>query len=286
MFSNLYIKHKEESCIPCTKQSVSVFQIYTLMSIAHSNVVFPNVPIPQSSSVSLSCSSKTVSDYSILVYKTCASQTFNDQLTKTYSQTLNSLLQQLIAQSSQQKFFKNTEAVSDDAAISGLFQCRDDIGIKDCFNCVNLLHQMSNTLCSDSMPTRVQLDGCYIHYETEELPETNGESKSYSNFLLHKECGEPVVDYIKFKEFMDEAFVNLESGIPNSNGFYTMNYKSVKLMAQCEGDSNICDCSNCVSDAVQVAKEECGTSLSAQIYLDKCFISYYGIPGNSVPGNY
>ena len=256
------------------------------MSIAHSNVVFPNVPIPQSSSVSLSCSSKTVSDYSILVYKTCASQTFNDQLTKTYSQTLNSLLQQLIAQSSQQKFFKNTEAVSDDAAISGLFQCRDDIGIKDCFNCVNLLHQMSNTLCSDSMPTRVQLDGCYIHYETEELPETNGESKSYSNFLLHKECGEPVVDYIKFKEFMDEAFVNLESGIPNSNGFYTMNYKSVKLMAQCEGDSNICDCSNCVSDAVQVAKEECGTSLSAQIYLDKCFISYYGIPGNSVPGNY
>ncbi|TKY52094.1 Cysteine-rich repeat secretory protein 11 [Spatholobus suberectus] len=228
-------------------------------------------------------SSKPVSDYSTLVYKTCASQTFNDQLSQTYSQTLNSLFQQLIAQSSQHKFFKTTEAVSDDTAISGLFQCRDDIGKEDCFSCVNLLPQMSNTLCSDSISARVQLDRCYIHYETEELPETTpGESKS-SN-LLHKDCGEPVVDYyIQFKELMDEAFVTLESGILNSNGYYTTNYKSVKLMAQCEGDSDTCDCSNCVSDAVQVAKEECGTSLSAQIYLDNCFISY-GIPGNSVPG--
>ncbi|KHN14824.1 Cysteine-rich repeat secretory protein 3 [Glycine soja] len=144
---------------------------------------------------------------------------------------------------------------------------------------------MSNTLCSESISARVQLDGCYIHYETEELPEPETKSESKSrNLIIHNECGEPVVDYIKFKELMDEAFVNLESGILNSNGYYAMNYKSVKLMAQCEGDSDICDCSNCVSDAVQVAKEECGTSLSARIYLDKCFISYYNIPRNFVPG--
>jgi len=219
--------------------------------------------------------SNPFSDYNTLVYKTCAAQTFNYQS----SQTLNSLFQQLIAQSSQQRFFRTTEAVNDDTAISGLFQCRDDISKEECFSCVNLLHQMSNTLCSDSISARVQLDGCYFHYETEE---TAGESRS--NNLLHKECGKPVVEYVKFKELMEEAFATLETGILNSDGFYSVSYKSVKIMAQCEGDLETCDCSSCVNDAVVVGKEECGTSLAAQIYLDKCFISY-DILGNSVAGN-
>ncbi|XP_027362974.1 cysteine-rich repeat secretory protein 11-like [Abrus precatorius] len=234
-------------------------------------------------------SSEPVSDISTLVYKTCATQTFNDQLSQSYSQTLNYLFQQLTSQSSQHKFFKTAETVNDDTAISGLFQCRDDINNEDCFSCVNLLPQMSNTLCSDSTSARVQLDGCYIQYGTEELPEeTSGESKTST--LLHKDCGEPVLAFFKFNKLMDEAFVNLESGILNSNGYYATNYKSVKLMAQCEGDSDTCECSNCVSDAVQVAKEDCRSSLSAQIYLDKCFISYIyqpelgAIPGNSIPG--
>ncbi|CAJ1976271.1 unnamed protein product [Sphenostylis stenocarpa] len=217
-------------------------------------------------------SSKPLSDYTTLVYKTCATQTFNHPL----SQTLDSLFQQLIAQSFQHKFFRTTEAGSDDTVISGLFQCRDDISKEECFSCVSLLPQMSNTLCSDSISARVQLDGCYFRYETEEA---TGELRS--NGLLHKECGNPVVEYGNFKELMKEAFATLESGILNSNGFYTVNYKSVKIMAQCERDSETCDCSNCVSDAVVVAKEECGSSLWAQIYIDKCFISY-GI--NTVPG--
>ncbi|QCE07454.1 plasmodesmata-located protein 3-like [Vigna unguiculata] len=219
-------------------------------------------------------SSNPLSDYTTLIYRTCAAQTLNHQ----FSLTLNSLFQQLIAQSFQHKFFRTTEAVDDETAISGLFQCRDDISKEECFSCVNLLPQMSNTLCSDSVSARVQLDGCYLHYEIEE---TAGESRS--NSLVHRECGKPVMEYVKFKELMEEGFATLESGILNSNGFYSVNYRSVKIMAQCEGDLETCDCSSCVNDAVLVGKEECGTSLSAQIYLDKCFINY-NFYGNSVPG--
>ncbi|XP_020227410.1 plasmodesmata-located protein 3 [Cajanus cajan] len=250
------------------------------MDISHSTILF-TLPF----FLFLLPSSKPVSDYSTLVYKTCATQTSkNHQPFQTYSQTLNSLFQQLIAQSSQHKFFKTMEAVTDDTAISGLFQCREDISKEDCFSCVSTLPHMSNTLCGDSMSARVQLHGCYIHYvyESEEVPETGGESDE-SSILLHKDCGEAVGDYMGFKGLMDEAFVALESGILNSNGFYITNYKSVKLMAQCEGDSDTCDCSNCVNDALQVAKEQCATSRSAQIYLHKCFISY-AMHGNPVPG--
>ncbi|KAL2325327.1 hypothetical protein Fmac_024385 [Flemingia macrophylla] len=232
-------------------------------------------------------SSKPVSDYTTLVYKTCATQTFNHhQLFQTYSQTLNSLFQQLVAQSSQHKFFKTMEAVTDDTAISGLFQCRDDISKEDCFTCVNTLPHMSNTLCSGSTSARVQLHGCYMHFETEEVPQKTRESDGSSNILLHKNCGEPVGDYIRFKELMDEAFLALESGILNSNGYYITDYKSVKLTAQCEGDSDTCDCSNCINDAVQAAREECTASLSAQIYLQRCFISYgMHVPGTSRNNN-
>lgn len=233
-------------------------------------------------------SSKPISNYNtLLVYKTCSTQTFNHQSYS--SQTpLNSLFQQLIAQSSQYKFFKTNEAINNDTFISGFFQCRHDITIQDCFTCVTTL--LSNTLCSDSTSARVQLQGCYVQYKTEQQQQfqetTIPESKN--NIIFHKDCGVP---FVELKELMDEAFMRLENGIINSDGFCTMNYKRVKLMAQCEGDLNRCECSECVGDAVEVAKEECDSSVSAQIYFDKCFISYEYMPksngdaGYSVPGN-
>ncbi|CAL0300011.1 unnamed protein product [Lupinus luteus] len=205
------------------------------------------------------------------------------------------MFQKLIAQSSQSKFFKTKELINNNTSIiSGLFQCRKDITTQDCFTCVNSLPHMSNTLCSNSISARVQLDGCYIKYEQEKVLETSDEElsdQSDSNLLHYKICGEisSVTNYVEFRELMDEAFVELENGIVNSDGYYRVNYKGVQLMAQCEGDSETCECSRCVYAAVEIAKEQCGTSLSAQIYLDKCFISYIYQPdsygnGNSVPG--
>jgi hypothetical protein len=111
--------------------------------------------------------------------------------------------------------------------------------------------------------------------------------------MFHKICGVPVVEYyVEFKELMNEAFMILENGIVNSDGFYTMKYKKVKLMAQCEGDLRSCECGECVGNAVMVAKEECGSSVSAEIYFDKCFLSYTYMPksngddNNIVPGKF
>ncbi|KAE9619043.1 hypothetical protein Lal_00047396 [Lupinus albus] len=241
-------------------------------------------------------SSKPNSDYNTLVYKTCATQTFNDDhFFQSYSQTLASMFQQLIAQSSQSKFFKTKEFLNNNTSISCLFQCRKDITTQDCFTCVNSLPHMSNTLCSNSISARVQLNGCYIKYEQEKVLEITSNEElsdpSNSNLLHYKDCGviSSVTNYVEFRELMDEAFVELENGIVNSDGYYRVNYKGVQLMAQCEGDSETCECSQCVYAAVEVAKEKCGASISAQIYLDKCFISYiyklnsYG-NGNSIPG--
>lgn len=235
-------------------------------------------------------SSKPISNYNKLVYKTCSSQTFNHE---SYSQSLNSLFQQFITQSSQYKFFKTNEAINDDTFISGFFQCRNDFTKEDCFTCVTfLLPHISNTLCSVSASARVQLQGCYVQYQTEKFQEITIH-ESENNNMFHKICGVPVVEYyVEFKELMNEAFMILENGIVNSDGFYTMKYKKVKLMAQCEGDLRSCECGECVGNAVMVAKEECGSSVSAEIYFDKCFLSYTYMPksngddNNTVPGKF
>ncbi|CAI8583892.1 unnamed protein product [Vicia faba] len=222
-------------------------------------------------------SSKQVSNHNTLVYKTCSTQTFTHQ---SYSQSLTSLFQLLTTQSSQHKFFKTNQAIDDNTFLSGFFQCRNDITKEDCFTCVTSLlpHIISNTLCSHSTSARLQLERCYVKYQTQQFQETTI-LESKNNNIFHKICGVHVVEYyVEFRGLMDEAFTILENGIINSDGFYATDYKKVKLMAQCEGDLSTCACSECVGDAVMVAREECGSSVSAEIYLDNCFISYTYMP--------
>lgn len=223
------------------------------------------------------------SDYATLVYKDCASETFTDPTKSQLSQVLSSLFQEFVAHSSQSKFFKTVQGESE-TAISGLFQCRGDISDTECSSCVNALLQMSNTLCSQAMAARVQLSGCYAYYKADDFHET-------SNSLLYKTCGDQskAAAADGFAELRNAAFAALINGVLQGNGFYATSYESVQVMAQCEGDLGRCECGQCVSNAEQIASEECGGSVSGEIYLEKCFLSYTfypdGIPSNSHPEN-
>lgn len=92
----------------------------------------------------------------------------------------------------------------------------------------------------------------------------------------------------EFEEMRDGGFAAMESGMwkmMSKDGFYSVDYQLVRVMAQCQGDllRHVCDCGECVSSALEIVSEECGGSVSGQVYLDKCFAGYtyypYGIPG-------
>ncbi|KAL6216100.1 hypothetical protein ACLB2K_009327 [Fragaria x ananassa] len=55
---------------------------------------------------------------------------------------------------------------------------------------------------------------------------------------------------------------------------YTGSYDTVGVSGQCEGSLANQDCLACLQSASQKAKTECGDSISGQIYLNKCYISY------------
>ncbi|OVA02321.1 Gnk2-homologous domain [Macleaya cordata] len=214
--------------------------------------------------------SKSAPDYTTLVYKGCANQTFSDQ-TGIYSQTLTALFDSLISQSSKTKFFK-TSSGGGQTSFTGLYQCRGDLSNGDCYNCVSKLPEISDRMCGKTVAGRIQLYGCYILYELAGFPQISGVQ------MLYKSCSASQAAGSGFEERRDTAFAAVESGMVSGNGFYTTSYESVYAMAQCEGDLSMADCGECVKTVVQQAQVECGSSISGQIYLHKCYMSYSYYP--------
>ncbi|XP_059632307.1 plasmodesmata-located protein 2 [Cornus florida] len=218
--------------------------------------------------------SEPASDFTNLVYKGCAKQALADP-TGVYSQFLSTIFGSLIQQSSKAKFFKTTSG-SGQTSVTGLFQCRGDLSNVDCYNCVSKLPILIDKLCGKQVAARIQLSGCYMLYEVSGFTQISGME------MLYKTCGGTNVAGSGFEERRDTAFSTLESGVVSGNGFYTTSYEAVYVLGQCEGDLGSADCGNCVTSAVQRAQAECGASISGQVYLHKCFISYSYYP-NGVP---
>ncbi|XP_047977442.1 plasmodesmata-located protein 3-like isoform X2 [Salvia hispanica] len=223
--------------------------------------------------------SKSAPDFSSIVYKGCAKQSFPDP-TGVYSQALSSLYGTLLTQSSKSKFYK-TSTGSGQSSISGLFQCRGDLSNLDCYTCVSRLPILIDKLCGKPIAARMQLSGCYMLYEVAGFAQISGME------MLYKSCGGTNAGGAGFEQKRDTALNSLENGM--SGGFFTTSYEAVYVLGQCEGDVGANDCVECVKNAAQRAQVECGSSISAQIYLHKCFIgySYYpnGIPKKSSPSS-
>ncbi|CAI9271274.1 unnamed protein product [Lactuca saligna] len=218
---------------------------------------------------------KSAPDNTNLVYKGCAKQSLQDP-NGVYSSALSAIFGTLIQQSSKAMFFKTTSG-SGQASITGLFQCRGDLTNLDCYNCVSRLPILMDKLCGKTVAARLQLLGCYMLYEVAGFSQISGIE------LLYKTCGETNVGGVGFEEKRDSALGNLESGIGSGKGgFYTTNYESIYVLGQCEGDLGSSDCGDCVKSAVQRSQVECGSSISGQVYLHKCFVSYSYYP-NGIP---
>lgn len=229
--------------------------------------------------------SALIIDNQKLVYSQCPNQTSPNP---SHFPLLSNLFQEFIAQSSKSRFFE-TIVADEKTAISGTFQCRNDLSPDECRSCVSKFPVMSTDACGKNIPARIQLSGCYAHYQEEE---DGAETNSRPDQLLHMACSKHKIKRSGFEEMKYAAFAALESGVISGNGFCEMTYESIHVVAQCADSLGKCDCGECVNNAVQIAGEdECRYSVSGEIYLDSCFISYdyyrgHGFGGYSDEGIY
>ncbi|KAH7517440.1 hypothetical protein FEM48_Zijuj09G0065100 [Ziziphus jujuba var. spinosa] len=224
----------------------------------------------------------TSADYTNLVYKGCANENFQDP-SGIFSENLKSLFDSLVSQSSQ-KTFSNTTSGNGANAITGWYQCRGDLTNSQCYDCVSKIPNMVNKHCGKTIAARVQLSGCYLRYEVAGFKQVSDTEQ------LYKTCGSSKASGSGFEDKRDSAFDMLEDGVKSGSSlFYTGSYQSVYVLGQCEGDLGTDVCGDCVKSAVERVKSECGGSISGQIYLHKCFISYSyypnGVPDGSITTN-
>lgn len=102
--------------------------------------------------------------------------------------------------------------------------------------------------------------------------------------LLYKVCGSGRASGSGFDSRLESAFEQIEKGVGSGKGFYSGEFESVFVLGQCEGDLGGGECVNCVKTAVENGRSSCGSSLSGQVFLSKCYISYTYYP-NGVPGS-
>ncbi|GMI69269.1 plasmodesmata-located protein 1, PLASMODESMATA-LOCATED PROTEIN 1A [Hibiscus trionum] len=223
----------------------------------------------------------TAADNTNLVFKGCADQKFQDA-SEVYLQNLKSLMSTLVSQSSE-KPFSAASSGADPYAITGLYQCRGDLTITQCYTCVSRIPEMSDKLCGKAVAARVQLTGCYLRYEIVGFKQVPGTE------FLYKACGSSKASGTEFESRRDAAFNTAENGVKSGGNslFYAGQYQSVYVLGQCEGDLGTSDCGDCVKSAFETAKNGCGDSVSGQVYLHKCYISYSyhsnGVPTISSP---
>lgn len=84
-----------------------------------------------------------------------------------------------------------------------------------------------------------------------------------------------------FEQVKSQALEALETEVAargeGSNGFYSINHEGFHAMAQCEVGTlakDECKCAKCVVDAVEVIEKECKSSISGQVYLEMCYLTY------------
>ncbi|KAL8262033.1 hypothetical protein R6Q59_026082 [Mikania micrantha] len=227
--------------------------------------------------LSICCSSSA--DITTFIYKGCANQKFQDP-SGISSQNLQSLYQNLISQSSTTSFYNTTTGNNQlTTSVTGLYQCRADLSNSDCNTCVKKIPETIEKVCGgDTIAARVQLNGCYLRYEVVGFP------PAPATELLFKQCGSDRASGSGFDSRLESALQQIEKGVANGNGYYSGEYQSVYVLGQCEGDLGSGDCVNCVRSAAENGRSACGSSISGQIFLQQCYISYTYYP-NGVPGS-
>ncbi|KAK9914082.1 hypothetical protein M0R45_037880 [Rubus argutus] len=220
-----------------------------------------------------------VDDYTAEVFHGCIETNFS---TIVYSENVKPLMDFLVLQSTKENaFYANYTALDSEYGIMGLYQCRGDLSATECSNCVSTIPTLANQLCGESEESLIQLGGCCLHYQfTTELAEKSVNATKF----VEKICKDKKATDEGFWEKMESAFNRVMTGT-GIGGFYTGSYEDVNVSGQCQGDLSNEHCETCFKSALQEAKTRCGDSVSGQIYLNKCYISYNG-NGNGVPSSH
>ncbi|XP_077242982.1 plasmodesmata-located protein 8 [Tasmannia lanceolata] len=210
----------------------------------------------------------------LFIYGGCSQAKF--QTDSPFNTNLKSLLSSITNSSSQFSYnsfaLGNGSSAPSDGAVYGLYQCRGDLSIPNCANCVQNAVGQLELVCVNAYEAGLQLDSCYVRYENSDFlgkPDMT---------LMYKKCSTTTSNDAEFFKRRDDVLSELQTGL----SFKVSSLGMVQGFAQCLGDLSSGDCSSCLVEAVGRLKNVCGSALAADVYLAQCYARYWA-PGYYSP---
>ncbi|KAJ9172964.1 hypothetical protein P3X46_016148 [Hevea brasiliensis] len=183
-----------------------------------------------------------------------------------YESNINSLLTSLVNSATYSSYNNYTiMGSSPQDVVYGLFQCRGDLSMPDCANCVAQAVSQIGSLCSQTCGGAVQLQDCYVKYDNATF--LGVEDKT----VVFKKCG-PSTGYDTNTMSVRDAVM---ADLARPGGLYRVGGSGeVQGFAQCIGDLSLGECQDCLSEAISRLKTDCSTAVYGDMFLTKCYARY------------
>ncbi|XP_073146032.1 plasmodesmata-located protein 6-like [Henckelia pumila] len=202
------------------------------------------------------------------VYLGCSQLKYNPN--SPYQSNVNSILASLVNSASFANYnsFKNAfpASVPDQAVLYGLFQCRGDLtNPGDCHDCVADAVSRLGALCVGASGGALQFDGCYVRYDNVSF--LGAEDKT----VVYRKCG-PSTGYGSDLSTRIDGVLGYLAG--SGQYFRVGGSGNLKGYAQCTQDLSMSECQDCLSEAIQRLRSECGSAAWGDMFLGKCYARY------------
>ncbi|CAL5215215.1 unnamed protein product [Lathyrus oleraceus] len=212
----------------------------------------------------LTMTTSGISDTNSFIFGGCSRLKFSPG--SNYETSVNSILSSLVNSATFTTYNNFTvPGATASETVSGLFQCRGDITNDQCSTCVERAVSQLGTLCFETYGGALQLEGCFVKYDNVKFVGVEDKTE------VVKKCG-PLIGLTS--DARDNVLAYLESSDGVYKTFRTTSYGDFQGVAQCTGDLSSSECQDCVSDAIQRLKSECGGSTWGDMYLAKCYVRY------------
>ncbi|XP_054825478.1 plasmodesmata-located protein 6-like [Prosopis cineraria] len=194
-----------------------------------------------------------------------------------YESNVNSVLTSLVNSAMFSNYNNSTvQGSTMQDTVYGLFQCRGDLANSDCSRCVSRAVNQLGTFCLDACGGALQLDGCFVKYDNATF--LGVEDKT----MVLKKCGPSMGLTYDSLTPRDAVLANLGA---LDGAFRIASSGDVQGIAQCVGDLSASECQDCLSDAIQRLRTECGGGAWGEMYLAKCYARYSERGRHSPGGN-
>lgn len=204
------------------------------------------------------------SDTNSFIFGGCSRLKFSPG--SSYETSVNSILASLVNSAAFTTYNNFTlPGATSSETVYGIFQCRGDITNDQCSTCVERAVSQLGTLCFETYGGALQLEGCFVKYDNVKFIGVEDKTE------VIKKCGPPIG---LTSDARDDVLAYLESSDGVYKTFRTTSSGDFSGAAQCTGDLSSSECQDCVSDAIQRLRSECGGSTWGDMYLAKCYVRY------------